>query len=244
MRGAVVDTAGNATICGYFTGASIDFGGGHVLGANGAANAAYVASFDATGGYRWGRTLAGATNSIDICWSIAVDPVGNVTAAGEFDTSADFRGGHRGSAGRRRHVRRELHERRTYRWSHVFHNEATYVRADATDAAGNVMVGTRANKKTSSSAPLPRSRLTKVSPRSSTVRPAGRAWSARSPPRRTSHRSSPTAADSQGNLVTAIDVQGDLDLGTGALAAGTGTDLALAGLRAATEASRSSPSAT
>ena len=155
--------------------------------------------------------------------------MGNVTAAGEFDTSADFGAGtvaRRRTAPTRSPIASYTNAG-TYRWSHVFHNEATYVRADATDAAGNVMVGTRANKDIQlGTTTIPAHQGVAAILDGATGRPR----MVRAVAASTDYIAvEPTAADSQGNLVTAIDVQGDLDLGTGALAAGTGTDLALAG---------------
>jgi hypothetical protein len=230
VEGGVVDAAGNATTCGIFYTPTLDLGSHIVLTGNGTGDqfgsyATYVASFDPTGAVRWGRTLAGAPNTNNVCRSIAIDTLGNVTVAGTFQGAANFGAGP---------VTADIDDAfiasyssvGVVRWSHAFGDDSYFIRATGTDVSGNVMVSVEANHATTlGGVTIPQGQGVLAILDSATGAPRmvrGIATSVSS--------SGPTAADADGNLVIAAPIVGDLDLGTGALpAAGAYTDMLLAG---------------
>jgi hypothetical protein len=89
-----VDGSGNVTVAGVFSG-TVDFGGGPLATAGG--NDIFVASYSATGSFRWARRF-GATG-IDRGHGVAVAGSGNVAVTGSFEGTVDFGGGPLTSAG-------------------------------------------------------------------------------------------------------------------------------------------------
>jgi hypothetical protein len=89
-----VDAAGNTYVTGIQRGAS-DFGGGAVP--YGGGEDAYLASFDANGGYRWSRGMGDADDDRGV--GVAVDDGGNVYLAVRFWGGTDVGDGPLTSAG-------------------------------------------------------------------------------------------------------------------------------------------------
>jgi hypothetical protein len=85
-----VDSAGNVALTGAAT-TSIDFGGGSSPGLN---YSVFLASFDTTGNYRWGRAFDLDQDYVPgIEMTIAFDPAGDLVVAGGFTSGIDFGGG-------------------------------------------------------------------------------------------------------------------------------------------------------
>ncbi|MBW2736439.1 MAG: hypothetical protein JRH20_28975, partial [Deltaproteobacteria bacterium] len=84
-NGLAVDSAGNITFAGEFSG-TVDFGGGPLTSAG--TGDVYVASYAPSGAHRWSRRFGGTL--LDYATAVAADPSGNVTVTGRFRETVDF----------------------------------------------------------------------------------------------------------------------------------------------------------
>ncbi|HDS29603.1 MAG TPA: hypothetical protein ENN67_01030 [Firmicutes bacterium] len=87
--GVVADSSGNVYVTGIFE-SDADFNPGfaeEIKSSNGLTDI-FVCKYNGTGVYYWTRTFGGSGN--DCPHSVAVDKVGNVYVAGEFESSVDF----------------------------------------------------------------------------------------------------------------------------------------------------------
>jgi len=84
-----MDSSGNIFAGGGFN-ATADFGDGP-RAPTGGTHDGYVASYDASGAFRWVRTVAASLNGSVM--TVATDGDGNVYAGGQFRDMADFEGG-------------------------------------------------------------------------------------------------------------------------------------------------------
>lgn len=87
VHALAVDAAGNVTVGGEFE-RGTDFGGGPVVSASVGRGDAFVASYTATGVYRWSRVF-GAEEG-DTTRDLAIDTAGAVIAGGYFQRTVDF----------------------------------------------------------------------------------------------------------------------------------------------------------
>ena len=104
----------------YFTGSAqgpVDFGGGLLSAAVDTADV-FLASLDASGGYRWARRLGASSFAGGA--DVALDASENVYLAGNFSGSGNFGGGTLTSAGDRDMVLASFTVLGTHRWSKRF----------------------------------------------------------------------------------------------------------------------------
>ncbi len=86
IHGSCFDKNGNSYLAGSFENAPIEIGGTTLLPV--ADKDAFIASFDASGNARWAKAIGGA--EIDQAQAIRFDSLGNVFAAGNFNSSSIF----------------------------------------------------------------------------------------------------------------------------------------------------------
>jgi hypothetical protein len=91
---AALDGSGNVFLTGYFNGTT-DFGGGVLTSVGG--NDIFIVKLDTYGNHIWSQRFGDANNQY--AYSAAVEGVGNVIVAGEFQGIVDFGGGGLISAG-------------------------------------------------------------------------------------------------------------------------------------------------
>jgi hypothetical protein len=83
-----LDAAGNVLLCGGYSGASLDFGGGVLP-----AGALYVSKLNSSGGFLLSKVFSGGGGSAD-CSSVTIDASGNIVLTGQYkDGAVDFGGG-------------------------------------------------------------------------------------------------------------------------------------------------------
>lgn len=92
----VADTAGNIYVCGLYAGTA-NFGSTNVT-AFGMWDV-FVASYTATGAFRWDRVVGGT--GADFCYDLALTPAGHVVATGYYEGAIDFGSGPSPTAGTR-----------------------------------------------------------------------------------------------------------------------------------------------
>jgi hypothetical protein len=87
--GISADRNGDVVVVGYFSGGTIDLGGGNRVGAGG--SDIFLAKYSgATGGHLWSKTI-GSTGS-EIGKAVTTDPNNNVIITGGFNGTVDFGG--------------------------------------------------------------------------------------------------------------------------------------------------------
>jgi len=97
--GVAVDKSGNVYITGMYTSDTADFNpggsGGKLMNAGGGAHDAFLAKYDAGGGFLWAKSFGGGSN--DEGYGVAVDGSGNVYVTGYFNSgTVDFNPGSTG----------------------------------------------------------------------------------------------------------------------------------------------------
>jgi hypothetical protein len=83
-----VDATGNLVLTGIVTGGGVSLAG--VAGRADAGTGDFIAKYAADGTYLWSRGFAVEWGAQDLPVPVAVDPSGNVSAAGNFDNTVDF----------------------------------------------------------------------------------------------------------------------------------------------------------
>jgi hypothetical protein len=87
----VVDTSGNVTIAGTFTGTvNFDPNGGTTSATAAGRNDVFVARYAANGNLVWAKDIPGSSGSYDQAYSLALDGSGDVAVAGSFQGTATF----------------------------------------------------------------------------------------------------------------------------------------------------------
>jgi hypothetical protein len=134
--GVDTDQAGNVVLVGDFQN-TVDFGGGPLVSAGSAD--IYVAKFDAAGNHIWSKRFGDA--AYQLAWSVAIDPWGNVVAAGTFSGTVDFGGGLLASAGGDDIFVAKFDAAGNHIWSNRFgegdHQDCQWVEMDP---SGNIIV--------------------------------------------------------------------------------------------------------
>jgi hypothetical protein len=135
-HGVGVDSSGNATVTGAFSGTA-DFGGGPLVGAG--VYDIFVASYTSTGAFRWAKHFGGT--SYDGGLGVAVDKDANVTVTGYFAQTVDFGGGPFTSAGSNDSFVASYTSTGGFRWAKRFGATMTDAgRAIAVDGSGDLVV--------------------------------------------------------------------------------------------------------
>lgn len=238
--GIVVDGNGNITLGGFFGPGTIAFGGGNSLTGTAGDNA-WIASFTSAGAHRWSKRLSGngGSSSFSSTQSLTIDSAGNVTAAGEFEDSADFGGGTVTSAGNFDAFVVSFTPAGGYRWSKTFGaSQSDTADSVAATPAGDIVVGGGFHNTvmfgTTSlvSSGVIDGWFAILDGANGTVRWAKKLGAASSGVVRD------VASDAQGNVVASGDIQGAADFGTGALAPYGVYDIFLAGFDKTTGAAQ------
>jgi len=123
-------------VTGYF-GGTVDFGGGPLTSVG--SWEIFVAKYDASGVHQWSRRFGDAAN--DQGYGVAVDALGNVIIAGDFQAIGDFGGGPYWSVGGGDIFVAKYDASGVYQWNLVFGSPGMdHCNAVAVDASGNVVV--------------------------------------------------------------------------------------------------------
>ena len=93
-QAAVVDSAGNEIVTGYYAG-SVNFGGG-VLPCTNSSNI-FLAKYSSAGSFIWAKCFAGTGNGAG--QALTLDPAGNILITGYFGGTLNFGGGNLTSVG-------------------------------------------------------------------------------------------------------------------------------------------------
>lgn len=138
--GIAVDGSGNVAFGGFFGQGTLQIGTGSLVGPG--QDNGFVASITSSGAYRWARSFASSSSTgISSCQALAIDGAGDVITAGTFDGTVDFGAGPATASDSDAFVA-SYSPAGAPRWSHVF-GSFNYDSADtvALDAAGDVYIG-------------------------------------------------------------------------------------------------------
>jgi hypothetical protein len=135
-----VGPSGELVVGSRFTG-SIDFGGGPLV-SQGNGFYAFAVKYDAAGNHVWSNAFGSPLVSGEqIVKAVAIDPLGNVFLAGEFEGSIDLGGGSLVSAGQRDVFLAKLTSSGQHVWSKRFGAaQADFADDVAVDPTGNVVL--------------------------------------------------------------------------------------------------------